>query len=352
MPQILLLDDDVICCLYVSRVLREGGYQVTVVNTCAQAREACQDDDFSLILLDHELPDGYGTDMIPWFQSQPRLSVVPIVMLTASSSEATLKDSFERGVSDYLTKPISRTELRLRAANAIRIYEGVMAEQQAQRRESLHKITALLAHEINNPLAVISYGIEELRPLLGEGQARRKFDLVEAGLLRIATLVEDLQLFVSEGEPTLERFPLSLPLRLVQRLLTVRTCGNVTYAGQAATSLEIYADLATISQAILVLAEFALDLIPNHVRCGLVVKCHEDGAERYLELSPQPREYSPHRNVPSETPLVKSVRKELAGYGIETIFFLRDCADFGIKLRFPPADITTVMQIREDRCPL
>ena len=353
MSNILLLDDDVVCCRYVSKVLCDGGHQVTVVHTCADARLACSDTEYSLILLDYELPDGNGIDMISWFQNHPRLSIIPILMFTACSSESTLKSSFELGVNDYLTKPVSRTELLLRTANAIRIFEGNLAEQHILKRCSLQRISALLAHEINNPLAVISYGMEELRPYLIEGQAQRKFELLEAGLLRIATLVEDLQLFVSEGCASSEWFALALPLRLVQRLLVVRTCGNIEYLGQDAQDLLVYGHVATVSQAILVLAEYVLDVFPLEVRCGLRVTCQRGASgDIGLELLPTPREcYENTLTQLPETPLVKAFRRNLLDFGIDVSFFLEESSCYGVKLIFPAADKLKTMLSREELRP-
>jgi DNA-binding response OmpR family regulator len=59
-----------------------------------------------LILLDLELPDGSGEDVLRELRREPGLLGVPIVMLSAQASRETIQRLMRAGADDYLTKPL------------------------------------------------------------------------------------------------------------------------------------------------------------------------------------------------------------------------------------------------------
>lgn len=61
----------------------------------------------SLILLDINLPNGNGLDLLQEIkESTPEL---PVIMLTANDTDMDIVDGLEQGADDYITKPIGRT---------------------------------------------------------------------------------------------------------------------------------------------------------------------------------------------------------------------------------------------------
>jgi PleD family two-component response regulator len=64
------------------------------------------------VILDVMLPDEDGFSLCRWVRQHPRLSRVPIIMLTASSDEADRVIGLELGADDYLGKPSARVSCR------------------------------------------------------------------------------------------------------------------------------------------------------------------------------------------------------------------------------------------------
>lgn len=66
-----------------------------------------------LILLDINLPDISGIDLLTELKGDQKLSRIPVVMLTGSNFDDDIQKSYDLGASTYLVKPISKDALML-----------------------------------------------------------------------------------------------------------------------------------------------------------------------------------------------------------------------------------------------
>ena len=119
-PRILVIDDEP-DLLELGRVnLEKSGFEVDTAlsgrEALATARRAPPD----LIVLDLMLPDVPGTEICRTIRSDPSISSLPIIMLTAKSDEVDRVVGFELGADDYVTKPFSPRELTLRVRAVLR----------------------------------------------------------------------------------------------------------------------------------------------------------------------------------------------------------------------------------------
>jgi CheY-like chemotaxis protein len=73
-----------------------------------------------LILLDYLMPDATGLDLIPIIRKFPEHCDTPIIMLSGEDSSETMSAALELGVSAFVTKPFTATELRAAVAKYIR----------------------------------------------------------------------------------------------------------------------------------------------------------------------------------------------------------------------------------------
>ena len=72
----------------------------------------------SLILLDINLPDGSGLELLR--EVKENLPGVPVILLTANDTDLDIVDGLERGADDYITKPFSLSVLRARVNTQLR----------------------------------------------------------------------------------------------------------------------------------------------------------------------------------------------------------------------------------------
>ncbi|MDM7911733.1 MAG: response regulator, partial [Methanotrichaceae archaeon] len=70
-----------------------------------------------LILLDINLPDISGIELLTRIKRDPRLSHIPVVILTGSNVDDGIQRSYDLGASTYLVKPISNDALTLALEN-------------------------------------------------------------------------------------------------------------------------------------------------------------------------------------------------------------------------------------------
>lgn len=91
---------------------------VTCRSTLAQAREALAEKRFDLLILDINLPDGSGLDLLRQLRSEG--NAAPVILLTANDLELDEVTGLEAGADDYITKPFSLAVLRARVNAQLR----------------------------------------------------------------------------------------------------------------------------------------------------------------------------------------------------------------------------------------
>ncbi|MEG1481421.1 response regulator transcription factor [Clostridium sp.] len=105
---LLLIEDDISLNRGISFALKKEGLNVFSATTIAEGEKAFKEKDIKLIVLDVNLPDGNGFDLCMEIR---KTSDVPIVFLTAQSSELEITNGLDMGADDYITKPFSVREL-------------------------------------------------------------------------------------------------------------------------------------------------------------------------------------------------------------------------------------------------
>lgn len=118
MKHILLLEDDAALGQGIRFALENDGIQVELCTTLAQAQSILPGRDFDLLILDVNLPDGSGLDLLR--DVRRRHSRVPAILLTANDLETDIVVGLESGADDYITKPFSLAVLRARVNAQLR----------------------------------------------------------------------------------------------------------------------------------------------------------------------------------------------------------------------------------------
>ena len=117
MQKILLLEDDAALGNGIRLALQSPEMRLTLCATLAQAREALGQARFDLLILDVNLPDGSGLELLDTVR---KISRVPVILLTANDMEMDIVTGLESGADDYITKPFSLAVLRARVNAQLR----------------------------------------------------------------------------------------------------------------------------------------------------------------------------------------------------------------------------------------
>ena len=167
MQTIMLMEDDAALGQGICLALKDSCVQVRLCQTLAQGRAALEHGPFDLLILDINLPDGSGLDLL---REVRRTSAVPIILLTANDLEMDIVSGLESGADDYITKPFSLAVLRARVNAQLR--RGAPAQGTAVELDGFSFDFAWMEFRKNGQLIELSKTEQRLLRTLVENRGR------------------------------------------------------------------------------------------------------------------------------------------------------------------------------------
>ena len=141
-------------------------YQVLEADTGEEGLQWLQHNTCDLILLDFQLPDMDGIEVLATFQ-QISNRVIPVVMLTGQGNEAIAVQAMKQGVCDYLVKQqVTSESLQSAVRNALTQAELQTQLDRSQKRQSLIASVALRIRQTLDLDEVLERAVVEVRQLL------------------------------------------------------------------------------------------------------------------------------------------------------------------------------------------
>lgn len=116
--RILVVEDSVEVRTFVEATLRQAGFDVHGVGTCAAAEAVLRDGGVAGVVLDWMLPDRSGLELCRAMRSQS--DPTPVLMLTARGDVEDRVAGLDAGADDYLKKPFAAAELKARVKALLR----------------------------------------------------------------------------------------------------------------------------------------------------------------------------------------------------------------------------------------
>lgn len=109
---ILIIEDEEEIRDFAARVLELEGYRVFQAVNGGEGLRILRQNPVSLVLLDLRLPDYDGWTLLKELKDDPQLSMVPVVMFTASAAVSRRSQAMAIGAVEYLVKPLSSARLK------------------------------------------------------------------------------------------------------------------------------------------------------------------------------------------------------------------------------------------------
>lgn len=119
--RVLVVDDERFFREAIRELLEAAGHPVATAATAADALEAAADPEVGVVVLDIQLPDRSGLEVLRALRERrPELRVV---MLSAHTDQEYVLEALRLGACDYLAKPLHEEEMRLSVGRALEAYE-------------------------------------------------------------------------------------------------------------------------------------------------------------------------------------------------------------------------------------
>jgi putative two-component system response regulator len=190
MKRILVVDDNLAILKQIATNLADT-YEVSLAKSGLLALQICMKEKPDLILLDVDMPDMDGFDVIFRLRQNPYLLRVPVIFLTARNDVAVEVKAFEAGARDFITKPVEKSLLLHRVELHLRLVSYQTQTEQA--------VTAL-----SDSIAMSFSELIECRDEGTGGHVQRTSryvellgqDLIDKGLFKEELTEQELRLMV------------------------------------------------------------------------------------------------------------------------------------------------------------
>ncbi|MCX9146516.1 hybrid sensor histidine kinase/response regulator [Erythrobacter sp. WG] len=204
-PKFLLVDDLEENLLALEALLKREGLELHCARSGEEALELILENEYALALLDVQMPGMDGFELAEFMRANTRSQHIPIIFLTAGRGDATRRfNGYEAGAVDFIQKPIEPTILRSKSSIFLDLF--VQRQQIVVQRDELVALTAalqaadqqknrflgVLAHELRNPLAVLSSGVALLELPMGDLDTDAVRKSMRQNVRHMSRLIDDL----------------------------------------------------------------------------------------------------------------------------------------------------------------
>jgi signal transduction histidine kinase len=177
---LLVVDDNRMNRIKLSAGLEQHGHSVTLAEHGKQALAIMRAQSFDVVLLDIMMPEMDGYQVLEQMKNDSALRDIPVIVISALDEIDSIVRCIEMGAEDYLTKPFDPVLLKARLSASLekkklRDLERAYLQQEVMLRQSeklatLGKLSAGMAHELNNPIAAVQRGAGHLRAAITQAQ--------------------------------------------------------------------------------------------------------------------------------------------------------------------------------------
>ena len=111
-PTVLIIEDEEDAAELFAEMMRVSGFRVLKTSNSAPALALMTAEKPDVLILDIMMPEISGLDILRQMRRDPELASIPVVVVSAKSMPADIKNGMEAGASTYLTKPVGFLDLK------------------------------------------------------------------------------------------------------------------------------------------------------------------------------------------------------------------------------------------------
>lgn len=194
----LVVDDREENVLVLSKLLESDDVEIITASSGAEALDRLLEHEVALALLDIQMPEMDGFELAELMRGSERTRHVPIIFVTAGAHDLRrVFAGYDLGAVDFLYKPIEPHILKNKASVFFQLHRQrqALADELQARTETLRlaeMFTAVLGHDLRNPLHALLTGARVLASHGGSELAQRLGERMESSALRMSRLVDDM----------------------------------------------------------------------------------------------------------------------------------------------------------------
>jgi signal transduction histidine kinase len=283
-PRVLIADDEPDMLLYLKSQLSLN-FQVIEAVDGRQAIEKASQFLPDVIVCDMMMPEKSGLEVCREIRERTYTQSTPILMLTARADEETKLTALAAGANDFITKPFSTTELRVRLKNLVdtfhlqqklvrqnQVLEATIEQLKetevqlvhSEKLASLGRMSAGIIHEINNPLNYAKTGLYVLRNIIDSPSTDEKeaslevLQDIQEGIDRIDRIVSDLRIFTHPNVTQIERIQVAELVTSALRLLSHELHNKAAVENEISSDQTIWANRNQVTQVLVNLLQNAV----------------------------------------------------------------------------------------------
>jgi signal transduction histidine kinase len=159
--KILVVDDNLELAETVSQFLEKYEFQASFVLNGSEAIEKVLSESPELVLLDLNLPDTTGMEVLKRIKEINK--DIAVIVITGYGGEQVAVDIMKAGALDFLSKPFGFETLLDAVKNTLKIRDAQIEDEQLKEYSPFEKFFPFLAHEIRNPLQAIAGALTVIR---------------------------------------------------------------------------------------------------------------------------------------------------------------------------------------------
>lgn len=313
-PKLLLADDEPEMLRFLKGQLADD-YEVVEAVDGDQAFALATQILPEIIVCDMMMPGRDGMSVCRELRQQVATRGLPFLMLTARADDETKLKALAAGASDFLAKPFSSQELRLRIKNlsdAHQLQKEISVQNkrleaaleqlkdtetqlvQTEKLASLGRLCAGIIHEINNPMNYALAAVAFIRragtrlPEDDQSDFRESVADLEDGLRRVSQIVADLRSFTHGHSGPVEPILVKATLERLPRLFAAELNERVKLRLELPDGITVLANANQLLQVLINLIQNSLDALKDRPESAppgeIVVRAGVNGSVPFVSV--------------------------------------------------------------------
>lgn len=294
---ILIIEDSAVFAEYLSEIIKKEGYRTTIAETGKLSFSFLNKHQYNLVLLDMELPDCSGTEILKHIRRKYNQTELPVIFISATTDEQKIIEALESGANDFISKPFSEITLKIKIKNLLQLhFSGIQIVENLKIREEqnsrLQKLTnelsqaikdkdlfiSILAHDLKNPFnALLGFSDLLIANLHSYGmvEIEKQLKIIQKTSHQTYSLLEDLLLW-SKAQAGILPFQ---PEEIIFEKICLELINDIKYQADSKqieikvnqkTNNSLFVDLQMFKTILRNLISNAIKFSPPHGKISIV----------------------------------------------------------------------------------